>query len=103
MILLVFKNDNELKIVYERLAQQGTLKRLTSFGELNQTITLGLMKKIGTDGLGAVIENIKDAQLDINSINELIQVLAQINHYIQTQPSVSLEQIQNQLGFFGTV
>ena len=33
-------------------------------------------------------------------MNELIQVLTCINHYIQTQSSVSLEQIQNQLGFF---
>ena len=63
ILLCLFKNDNELKIVYERLAQQGTLKRLTGFGELNQSITMGLMKKIDTDGLGAVIENIKEAHI----------------------------------------
>ena len=41
----------------------------------------------------------KEAHLDIDSMNQLIQELIRINHYIQTQPSVSLEQIQNQLGF----
>jgi hypothetical protein len=61
---------------------------------------MGLMKKIDTDGLGAVIENMKEAHLDINSINELTQVLTHINHHIQTQSSVSLEQMQTQLGLF---
>ncbi len=55
------------------------------------------MKKIDMDGLGIVIENMKEAHLDINSINELIQELIRLNHYIQTQPSISIEQIQNQL------
>lgn len=59
---------------------------------------MGLIKKIETDGLGIVIENMKEAHLDIDSMNELIQELIRINHYIQTQPSVSIEQIQNQLG-----
>ncbi len=89
-----------MKLVYERLAQQGTLKRLTGFSELNQSITMGLMKKINTDGLSAVIENMKEAHLDINSMNELIQALTHINHHIQTPTSASLEQIQNQLGLF---
>ncbi len=55
------------------------------------------MKKIDMDGLGIVIENMKEAHLDINSINELIQELIRLNHYIQTQPPISIEQIQNQL------
>ncbi len=55
------------------------------------------MKKIETDGLGIVIENMKEAHLDIDSINKLIQELIRINDYIQTQPSISIEQIQNQL------
>jgi hypothetical protein len=58
---------------------------------------MGLMKKIDMDGLGIVIENMKEAHLDINSINELIQELIRLNHYIQTQPPISIEQIQNQL------
>jgi hypothetical protein len=61
---------------------------------------MGLMKKIDTDGLGAVIENIKESQLDIDSINALIQTLSRIDHHIQSRSSVSLEQIQNQLGLF---
>lgn len=61
---------------------------------------MGLMKKIDTDGLNTVIENIKDTHLDYNSINKLIQTLTQINGYIQTPSSVSLEQIQKQLGLF---
>jgi DNA-binding transcriptional regulator YhcF (GntR family) len=89
-----------LKNVYERLAQQGILKRLTSFGELNQSITMGLMKKIHTDGLSAVIENMKEAHLDNDTMNKLIQALTHINHHIQTQSSVSLEQMQNQLGLY---
>jgi hypothetical protein len=58
---------------------------------------MGLMKKIEMDGLGIVIENMNEAHLDIDSINKLIQELIRINHYIQTQPSISIEQIQNQL------
>ena len=61
---------------------------------------MGLMNKIDTDGLGVVIENITDAQLEIDSIAELQQIFTRINHYIQTQPSISLEQIQNQLSHF---
>ncbi len=87
-----------MKIVHERLAQQGTLKRSIGFNELNQSITMGLMKKIDTDGLDAVVENMKEAHLDINSINQLIQVLTHINQHIQTPVSISFEQIQNQLG-----
>ncbi|CAF3429043.1 unnamed protein product [Rotaria sp. Silwood1] len=90
--------NNELKIVYERLAQQGTLKRNAIVAELNQTITLSLMKKIDTNGLGAVIEYMKDVQLENDFLKELIEALININHYIQTQSSISLEQIQNQLG-----
>ncbi|CAF2608538.1 unnamed protein product [Rotaria sp. Silwood2] len=90
--------NNELKIVHERLAQQGTLKRIAITGELNQTITLSLMKKIDTNGLGAVIEYINDIQLDNNSLKELKEELMNINNYIQIQSSISLEQIQNQLG-----
>lgn len=56
------------------------------------------MKKIDTDGLNTVIENMKEAHLDIKSMNELIEVLIHINQHIQTPSSVSLEQIQNQLG-----
>jgi hypothetical protein len=59
---------------------------------------MGLMKKIDTDGLNTVIENMKEAHLDIKSMNELIEVLIHINQHIQTPSSVSLEQIQNQLG-----
>ncbi|CAF4291589.1 unnamed protein product, partial [Rotaria magnacalcarata] len=87
------------KLVYERLVQQGTLKRIAITGEMNQVITMSLMKKIDTNGLGAAVEDIENAQLDNNSINELTQALTNIYHYIQTQPSISLEQIENQLGF----
>ncbi|CAF0878189.1 unnamed protein product [Rotaria sordida] len=90
--------NNELKIIYERLAQQGVLQRIAITGELNQTITLNLMKKIDTNGLDAVIESMKDVQLDNDSMKELIEALMNINHYIQTQSSISLDQIQNQLG-----
>jgi len=61
---------------------------------------MGLLKKIDTDGLEAVIENIKEAHLDSDSMNKLIQVLTCINHHIQSQSSVTLEQMQNQLGSF---
>ncbi|CAM4763528.1 unnamed protein product [Rotaria magnacalcarata] len=91
-------SNNELKLVYERLVQQGTLKRIAITGEMNQVITMSLMKKIDTNGLGAAVEDIENAQLDNNSINELTQALTNIYHYIQTQPSISLEQIENQLG-----
>ncbi|CAM4912460.1 unnamed protein product [Rotaria socialis] len=91
-------SNNELKLAYERLVQQGTLKRVAITGEMNQTITMSLMKKIDTNGLGAVIEDIENAQLDNNSINELTQALTNIYHHIQTQPSISLEQIENKLG-----
>ena len=84
--------------VHERLAQQGTLKRSIGFNELNQSITMGLMKKISTNGLATVIENIKEARVEINSMNELVQALTQINQHIQTPASISFEQIQNQLG-----
>jgi hypothetical protein len=87
-----------LKIVHERLAQQGTLKRSIGFNELNQSITMGLMKKIDTDGLSAVIENMKQAHLDIYVMNELTQVLTHINQQIQTTTSIPFEQIQNRLG-----
>ncbi|CAF3986630.1 unnamed protein product [Rotaria sordida] len=90
--------NNELKIIYERLAQQGVLQRIAITGELNQTITLNLMKKIDTNGLDAVIESMKDVQLDNDSMKELIEALMNINHHIQTQSSISLDQIQNQLG-----
>lgn len=87
-------------MIYERLAQQGTLKRHNTSNEWNQTITMGLMKKIDSDGLGIVIENMKGARFDIISINELTQELISINNYIQNQSSISIEQIQNQLGLF---
>ncbi|CAF5219895.1 unnamed protein product, partial [Rotaria magnacalcarata] len=45
-------SNNELKLVYERLVQQGTLKRIAITGEMNQVITMSLMKKIDTNGLG---------------------------------------------------
>ncbi|CAF1131963.1 unnamed protein product [Rotaria sordida] len=90
--------NNELKIIYERLAQQGVLQRIAITGELNQTITLNLMKKIDTNGLDAVIESMKNVQLDNDFMKELIEALTNINHYIQTQSSISLDQIQNQLG-----
>jgi len=61
---------------------------------------MGLMKKIDTDGLGTVIENIKEAHLDNDSMNKLIQALTCINHHIQSQSSVTLEQMENQLGLF---
>jgi hypothetical protein len=89
-----------LKIIYERLAQQGTVKRHISSGDIQRTILMGLMNKINTDGLGVVIDNITDAQLEIDSIVELQQTLTRINHYNQTQPPVTLEQIQNQLSQF---
>ncbi|CAF1322126.1 unnamed protein product [Adineta steineri] len=94
---LTLLNNNELKRIYERLAQQGILKRHIGSGELNQTITMGLMKKINTDGLGIVIENMKEAHLDIDSMSKLLQELICINNYIQTQSSISIEQIQNHL------
>ena len=87
-----------MKIVYERLAQQGTLKRMAISGDLNQIITMNLMKKINTNGLGAVVENMNDAQLDMNSVKKLIQALIHINHHIRNRSIISLEQIQNQLG-----
>ena len=93
----MLQTENELKIVYERLAQQGTLKRHATSNEWNQTITMGLMKKVESDGLATVIENMKGARFNINSLDELVQELTCINDYIQTQPSVSVEQIQNQL------
>ncbi|UJR27919.1 hypothetical protein I4U23_009179 [Adineta vaga] len=58
---------------------------------------MDLMKKIDSDGLGTVIENMKEARFNINSINELTKELVAINNYIQTQSSISIEQIQNQL------
>lgn len=84
--------------MYERLAQQGTLKRMTITDDLNQTITMSLMKKINTNGLGSVIENIKHAQLDIDSIRRLTETLTDVNAYTETRSPVSLDQIQNQLG-----
>lgn len=59
---------------------------------------MGLMKKVESDGLATVIENMKGARFNINSLDELVQELISINDYIQTQPNVSIEQIQNQLG-----
>lgn len=59
---------------------------------------MGLMKKIDTDGLGVVIENMKEAHLEINAMQELTQALTEINHHLQVQTSVSLEQLQKQLG-----
>jgi hypothetical protein len=59
---------------------------------------MGLMKKIDTDGLSAVIENMKQAHLDIHAMNELTQVLTHINQQIQTTATIPLEQIQNRLG-----
>lgn len=56
------------------------------------------MKKIDTDGLGVVIENMKEAHLEINAMQELTQALTEINHHLQVQTSVSLEQLQKQLG-----
>lgn len=61
---------------------------------------MGLMKKIDTEGLDTVIENIKNAHLDNESINKLIQSLAHISHHIQKQSTVSIEQIQKQLGIY---
>ena len=85
-------------MVYERLAQQGTLKRLTGFNELNQSITMGLMKKIETNGLGIVVENMKDAHLESSAMHELTQALADINQHLQLPSSISLEQLHKQLG-----
>ena len=74
------------------------MKRLTDYKESNQAITMGLMKKINTDGLSIVIDNMKNAQIDISSFNELLRVLTLINENIQNQSSIPIEQIQKQLG-----
>ena len=65
---------------------------------MNQSITMGLMKKIQTDGLGVVVENMKEAHLEINAMHELTQVLTDIHQHLQTPTSISLEQLHKQLG-----
>ena len=74
------------------------MKRGTGFNDLNQSITMGLMKKIDTDGLGVVVEKMKEAHLEINAMHELTQALTDINHHLHIQSSISLEQLQKQLG-----
>lgn len=74
------------------------MKRLADYKESNQAITMGLMEKINTDGLSIVIDNMKNAQIDISSFNELLRVLTLINENIQNQSLIPIEQIQKQLG-----
>lgn len=59
---------------------------------------MGLMKKIETDGLGVVVENMKEAHLESNAMHELTQALVDTNQNLQTPSSISLEQLHKQLG-----
>jgi hypothetical protein len=55
------------------------------------------MKKIDTDGLAALIDNISVMNTQLDSLNELTQILVRIQRHIQTQSSVTLDELQNQL------
>ena len=76
------------------------MKRHVHSGDLQQTIIMGLMNKIRTDGLSGLIDHLQDAHVDIESVNELEQTLTRLDRYIQSQSTVPLEQLQNQLSSY---
>ena len=99
-VCLSSKNEQELKTVYERLTQQGTMKRRVHSGDLQQTIIMGLMNKIQTDGLSILIDHLHDAHMDIEPVNELEQTFTRLHRFMQSQATVPLEQLQNQLSSY---
>lgn len=75
------------------------MKRHTNAGDLQQTISMGLIRKIDKNGLTTVIDNISDAHLDFQPIDALQKVLSSIDQYNHSDASISIEQIQNQLSY----
>ncbi|CAF1305963.1 unnamed protein product, partial [Didymodactylos carnosus] len=95
-------DENEANIFYEKLCQQDILKRQSHTVNVVQTVTIGLTKKIATDGLQAIIESINSTNVDSEHVSNLTNMFENVDMYLQRQSTLpmftTLEQIYSQLG-----